>query len=207
MGRRAWRTLLAGAVLAFGTVAALATRASDLRADEYVTWPVRCPNSFGPWGIDFDGISFHVFLRKHDPLSTSSVAAYDVVGEPTSDDGRWWLVGGGVSVSCFRYGIPGVIEFEIYRKLDDWGTLVPVSDDDCGGGGGGGVPPLDEVKAFSPGGVSVDHPVTAALCSGGGGGGGGSGCTWEYGVIEISYDGGVTWEVWWQGWYTVCDEE
>ncbi len=54
---------------------------------------------------------------------------------------------------------------------------------DCGSGGGGG------------GGGG----------SGGGGGGGGLSCHTEFIVIEISYDGGLTWWTWWQGDATVCE--
>ena len=47
--------------------------------------------------------------------------------------------------------------------------------------------------------------------SGGGGGaddgGGGWSCSTEYVVIEISYDGGATWQTWWQGYATVCEEQ
>lgn len=48
-------------------------------------------------------------------------------------------------------------------------------------------------------------------CGGGAGGGdaGGAGnvtCHWEYMTIEISYDGGRTWSVWWEGWGQVCEE-
>jgi hypothetical protein len=40
----------------------------------------------------------------------------------------------------------------------------------------------------------------------GSGGGGGSGLTCEndYVVIEVSYDDGATWEVWWEGNAQVC---
>lgn len=43
--------------------------------------------------------------------------------------------------------------------------------------------------------------------SGGGGdsgGGGGGGCTPQYVVMEVSYDGGETWSVYWAGTATVC---
>lgn len=42
--------------------------------------------------------------------------------------------------------------------------------------------------------------------SGGSGGdeGGGTTCTTEYVMIEVSYDDGATWEVWWEGEATVC---
>jgi hypothetical protein len=39
----------------------------------------------------------------------------------------------------------------------------------------------------------------------GDGGGGGSNCHTEYIIIEISYDGGETWSVWWEGYATVCE--
>lgn len=38
------------------------------------------------------------------------------------------------------------------------------------------------------------------------GGGDSEGCTTKYGKIEVSYDGGETWETWWEGWYTECEE-
>jgi hypothetical protein len=40
--------------------------------------------------------------------------------------------------------------------------------------------------------------------TGGGGTSGGANCHDEYTVIEISYDDGVTWHKWWEGWATVC---
>jgi hypothetical protein len=38
----------------------------------------------------------------------------------------------------------------------------------------------------------------------GGGGGGGLTCETDYLVIEVSYDGGLTWETWWEGAGQVC---
>lgn len=40
---------------------------------------------------------------------------------------------------------------------------------------------------------------------GGGGGGGGMSCHTEYVIVEISNDGGATWEVYWEGYATVCE--
>ena len=31
-------------------------------------------------------------------------------------------------------------------------------------------------------------------------------CWQEYMVIEISYDGGITWQEFWSGWGTVCEQ-
>ena len=49
-------------------------------------------------------------------------------------------------------------------------------------------------------------PPTGGPGAGGGGGGGGGGhtCQQEYVIIEISYDGGNTWSVWWEGWAQMC---
>lgn len=47
--------------------------------------------------------------------------------------------------------------------------------------------------------------------SGGGGGGGtwegpgGSTCSWEWVVLEVSYDDGASWEVFWEGYATACE--
>jgi|GEM_PF-2327812 len=46
-------------------------------------------------------------------------------------------------------------------------------------------------------------------CGGTGDGDGGTGdvtCHWEYLTIEISYDGGRSWAVLWEGWGQVCEE-
>jgi hypothetical protein len=40
--------------------------------------------------------------------------------------------------------------------------------------------------------------------SGDGGASGGDNCHDEYIVVEISYDDGVTWHKWWEGWASVC---
>lgn len=64
---------------------------------------------------------------------------------------------------------------------------------------------------------STSEAVSMTTCGGGGSGtesgsgsesgsGTGTNCSVQYGVIEISYDGGITWEVWWEGYYTVCEE-
>ena len=38
-----------------------------------------------------------------------------------------------------------------------------------------------------------------------GGGGGGYNCSWDYITIQISYDGGATWQDYWSGWAQVCE--
>jgi hypothetical protein len=66
--------------------------------------------------------------------------------------------------------------YDPYGPADDCADDTPIYPQP-GGGGGGGDP----------------------------GGGGGSGCRQEYIVIEISYDDGKTWHVYWEGNATICD--
>jgi hypothetical protein len=57
-----------------------------------------------------------------------------------------------------------------------------------------------------------NHWTDASVTSSGGGGGGSGGdggggsCYEAYGSVDISYDGGATWEELWSGWYSVCGE-
>jgi hypothetical protein len=48
----------------------------------------------------------------------------------------------------------------------------------------------DLAAACGSGGTAVDNELV---------------CWEEYVVIEISYDGGLTWQTYWSGWGTVCD--
>ena len=80
----------------------------------------------------------------------------------------------------------------------------------CGsGGGGGGDPPMDQIVMSGSGGGVLRLGTTAVAndCGGGGGSsGGGSGtCSTQWGEIDISYDGGATWSLLWEGYYTVCE--
>lgn len=92
----------------------------------------------------------------------------------------------------------------------------PGGGDGCGGGGG----EEDEwyaMESYDP--YDPHGPVPAPdgdlrlSCGGGGNGDGGMGfnpddftCSWEYLTIEVTRDGGVTWEHYWSGWAQVCDE-
>jgi hypothetical protein len=56
----------------------------------------------------------------------------------------------------------------------------------------------------------VGAPSITYLMDCGGAGGGDAGgpsvtCQWEYMTVEISYDGGKTWSVWWEGWGQTCE--
>lgn len=103
-------------------------------------------------------------------------------------DFRWHIISyrGSITVNpgdgCGGRGDPVYMEsYDPYAPdpMADGMTGQNYCDDDDGGGGGGGD---------------------------GGGDGGGGGCTWEWMEIEISYDGGQTWHLWWSGYGRVCQE-
>ena len=149
----------------------------------------------------------------------SNIAVYDVVGTPVSRGGTWEWVDGSITLSCYVYWVWRVgvrVGLRVYPVIETSGRLVPIGGgggDDCGGGGGDD-PPMDQTNSFSNSHLGVPMPTESCggggggggSDGGGGGGGGGGGCTMQYGKIEVSYDGGATWETWWEGWYSECDE-
>ena len=89
-------------------------------------------------------------------------------------------------------------------------ACAPPPDCGGGGGGGGGDPPPDQIVMGGSGGGVLRLGTTAVAndCGGGcggGSGGGSGGCSTQWGEIDISYDGGATWSVFWEGYYTVCE--
>ncbi|HEX8245007.1 MAG TPA: hypothetical protein VF541_15970, partial [Longimicrobium sp.] len=62
-------------------------------------------------------------------------------------------------------------------------------------------PGYDPYGTFDPSGGACGTPSSPSP----GSNGGGLVCHTEYIYIEISYDGGLTWEGWWQGYATVCE--
>jgi hypothetical protein len=81
------------------------------------------------------------------------------------------------------------------------GWVITYDPDGPGAGGGGG--PCSLQIIYDP-----DQPCPGTGGPGGTGGGGddggGAGCHSEYIFIEISYDGGSSWQTWWEGYATVC---
>jgi hypothetical protein len=117
-----------------------------------------------------------------------------------SDDGQW-LAEGSWTGRCFGYaqwGIGRVVSFE--------GTVWPTS---SGGGCGGGGTIKDPIymESYDPYSPDPEDGALTPACGGGGGGftGGGYNCTWDYITMEISYDGGATWQDYWSGWAQVCE--
>jgi hypothetical protein len=80
-----------------------------------------------------------------------------------------------------------------------------------GGGcvGGGDWYYMESYDPYDPAPAEGDAGVTASCGGGGGGAGfdpGNYSCSWDYITIEISYDGGKTWQHFWSGWAQVCEE-
>jgi hypothetical protein len=111
-----------------------------------------------------------------------------------------WLAEGSWTGKCFGYGqwgIGKVVSFE--------GTVWQVGDDGWGDGCGDGGSDGYSLDTYDPYSATPD-------CGGdgdgggseGGGDGGGDSCSWEFIVIEISNDGGRTWQQYWSGWAEVC---
>lgn len=83
-------------------------------------------------------------------------------------------------------------------------------DDGCGDRGGGDWHYMESYDPYSPAPEDDGDSTVTTSCGGGGTGGAGFNpanyaCTWDYITIEISYDGGQTWNHFWSGWAQVCE--
>jgi len=125
-----------------------------------------------------------------------------------SDDGTKKWTNPTVNVTCFTdwyYLYPTYNMDANFRwHINEYGGEVT----SCGGGNAGPTnftyaaedPSYDPYGTYDPGGGSCQPGTTGSTS-----GGDGLVCHTEYIYIEISYDGGITWEGWWEGYATVCD--
>lgn len=100
-----------------------------------------------------------------------------------------------------QWGIGRVLSFEgtVWRVGDESG-------DGCGGGGNGDWHYMQSYDPYAP---APDEDAVTASCGGGGAGfdTGNYSCHWDHITLEISYDGGQTWQHFWSGWAQICDEQ
>ncbi len=207
---RPWRTKQISVVLFFSLMTVLPA-VRPLAAQEAIPCPPEVFHTVVVDGIWFDDV-WLVMLRS----VGSNIAIYEVIGTPISRGGGWQWENGSITLSCYvwwiwRFGVQ--VGLRVYPVIETSGAVVPTGGDGgdgCGGGGGGGGDPMDQTSSFGI--RPVGAPLMTETCDGGGGGtggdgggGGSDGCSTQYGKIEVSYDGGVTWETWWEGWYTECD--
>lgn len=115
-----------------------------------------------------------------------------------SDDDQWLAAGSwtGKCIGYAQWGIGRVLSFE--------GTVWPANSDSGGGCDGGAIKEPVYMESDEPG---AENGELTANCGGatGGNSGGGYECSWDYITIEISYDGGATWQDYWSGWSQVCE--
>lgn len=174
---------------------------------------VPCPPSFPAFyqNPNLDDMTFwgrsRLMMRQPD-----GTYGYHFVGETT--DGEWKVSGNHVVAArqcldaAYSYwmGIPAVVIRLWNEQLYYIGSG---SGDGCGGGEGAGggeyITSHDEIAVYSS---DYDPYASEPPCGGGTGGGGGGvpgfTCSYDYVTLEISKDGGQTWEVWWAGWTLVC---
>ena len=164
---------------------------------------------YGFRGYTFDLNGFDLQFETWNPAAGTWQGRY-TTDPPTPRDvnGEVYWSGAAVDMICFQAYVVYLGWYQNQLVVMDFGDVYPIpTDPTCGGGGGGGDDGwMDQAPSYRP----VSAPLADASCGGGGGdsgggGGGDSGCTVQWGTIEISYDGGATWEVWWEGYYTECE--
>jgi len=111
-----------------------------------------------------------------------------------------------IEVLCWIYNALDIITYH-YDPYRFSGTVSPCESSSGGGGAGGTpfsgsamAPEYDPYSSFDSGGGT-----SCSGTSGNGDSGSGLVCHTEYIYIDISYDGGLTWEGWWEGYATVCE--
>ena len=171
---------------------------------------------YGFRGYTFDLNGFDLQFETWNPAAGTWQGRYST-DPPTPRDvgGSVYWSGAAVDMICFQVYLYGLGWFQNQLVVWDHGETYPIpSDPSCDGDGGGDDDEwMDQAPTYRASGVlPTDASASCGGDGGGGGGGGGgdggggSGCTVQWGTIEISYDGGATWEVWWQGYYTLCEE-
>jgi hypothetical protein len=147
-------------------------------------------------------------MRQYDEYHASVLYSYSFVGYTADQD--WRITGvhhvaaGQCTSAAYSYwtGSPAVIAYLHNAKVQATGT-------GGGGGEGEGCGDFDQLSYQSYGSPSPIDPES--YIGGGSGGGGGddeesdADCPTEYVIIEVSYDNGVTWQVWWEGEISVCE--
>jgi hypothetical protein len=182
--------------------------------------------------VAFQGKAFETYWQNTagGPMGGPSYAWFSATPnpDPISTDGRARWRRARILVHCFATLLWGGNRTYHYHPIAYNGTLESTStacsdpDDPPEWGGGeyvttdpvtGPVPedgtePLTRLRREpAHEGAPPDTYMMDCGSSGGGGSGAGSmSCRWEYMIIEISYDGGKTWHVWWEGWGQTCEQ-
>jgi hypothetical protein len=158
---------------------------------------------------NYGGYRFNITWQRRTPAGSLGGATYNPPGDPFSvtDILGWveWRTPR-ILVEChkkIKYHPSGLTSTVLRERIvGKYGDLVPTRGD------GGGCFQV-EYDPYDPDGDDCGDRGDGGGTGGGGDGGGGDGgggftCHTEYVVIEISYDGGNTWHVYWEGEATVC---
>lgn len=193
------------AIIAF--LALFSVSASAVHGQTYGEWDVECvlnlpPRFSAPFshGVTYQGKEF--LTRWRSVNQTTPLPSYNwyepaPYANPLSTDGtsRWY--GAKLEGHCTVDRNPYWVRYNVY-PVDYEGQVRS-----CSNGAGGNwyyiIEPVDErYDPYTP------RESDSDCNSSGGSGTGGVTCHDEYVYVEVSNDGGVTWEVIWQGWAQVC---
>lgn len=174
---------------------------------EVDTGEVACPailNSHVKYWVNINavGARLFTFFAPHTRIGYLGRGVYRYRMTLGRSDDDEWLAEGSWTGKCMGYG-----QWGIGRVISFEGTVWRVGDatgDGCGGGAGDGYY-TDSYDPYAP---TPGEDEVATSCGGGDEGSNSDdyACYWDYVTIEISYDGGETWQEYWSGWAQICDE-
>jgi hypothetical protein len=179
---------------------------------EIDTGEVACPailNSHVKYWVNINAIGprLFTFFAPHTRIGYLGDGVYRYRMTLGRSDVNEWLAEGSWTGKCIGYaqwGIGRVLSFEgtVWRSGASDG-------DECGAGGDGGWYYMESYDPYSP--AAEEGTAVSSSCGSGSSSGGfnpGSySCYWDYITLEISYDGGQTWQPYWSGWAQICDEQ
>jgi hypothetical protein len=147
--------------------------------------------------IDKDGVLFPVSSLYHTTPGSSDVVYHTIPERPQSGTKVWELAG--VGATCYWWMGP-LGAWLVVQETTKYGYVHDLLA--CRGGSGGTPVTLVADDPYDP---DYSPYSSSGNCNGSSGTGGSLVCHQEWIVIEMSIDGGITWEPYWSGYATVCE--
>lgn len=215
MGIMRWRLCVIAALLFCGVIAEpdrVVAQQTYLYSE-----PTSCPASMRP----ISGVTYHAGHGWAITWTTVpgqwASATYYGPSSATSTDGKATWLNPSLLAECWIdwYALPPTPARDAYFRwhiVRYFGTVREVKAgcnddtrlvDDFGNDVQGPYDPTYDPALES--GTDCEDESSEGGSGGGGGGGGDLTCRQEYVYVEISNDGGLTWEVYWEGYATVCE--
>jgi len=149
----------------------------------------------------------HIKVNPNAPLQSGAPTADYRINPTLSDNYAQYEASGSVRVACFGYYSPGIGGKALWG-----GTVLPLSVQYLTKVNLGSPPQNPPPPPPPPAGCEYQvfyDPDTCTSTGNPGNGTGGVGgypnpCPVQWVVVEISYNGGATWSVLWEGWATTC---